>query len=260
MEQFCPIYYTTPANINTPGQPNIIRLFRNTADNLYYVKKSDGTIELFMSGGAGTPITLGVIPQGTGPSIADGTWHFEGNNLVPNVSGSNLGSPTNRINTIYLDSIIDYLTDINFRVGALVNFTFTNSSLFGVGIVSPMASIHNHSVLGDNDSTPNAYFENSNGDLMFTIWNGGSVDMGFNPGGNFGSVGIGIPHVGTSRLTIRGLTNNNTTFNLTSTDINDIVHFAVRDDGHIFMPNLPVAAAGLAAGELWNNAGVVNVI
>lgn len=32
-----------------------------------------------------------------------------------------------------------------------------------------------------------------------------------------------------------------------------------RKDGVIIMPNLPVAAAGLPSGSLWNNAGVVNV-
>lgn len=50
MEQFSPIYHTSPANINTPGQSNLIRLFRSTVDNLYYIKKSDGTFELFSTG------------------------------------------------------------------------------------------------------------------------------------------------------------------------------------------------------------------
>ena len=51
--------------------------------------------------GGSTPITLGVIPVGTGPSIADGTWSFVGNNLVPLTTGSDIGTDTLRAGTIY---------------------------------------------------------------------------------------------------------------------------------------------------------------
>jgi len=36
--------------------------------------------------------------------------------------------------------------------------------------------------------------------------------------------------------------------------------FTARNDGHIAMNQLPTSSAGLVAGELWNNAGVVNII
>jgi hypothetical protein len=36
--------------------------------------------------------------------------------------------------------------------------------------------------------------------------------------------------------------------------------FNVRDDGRINMGSLPLVPAGLAAGDLWNNAGVVNIV
>ena len=33
----------------------------------------------------------------------------------------------------------------------------------------------------------------------------------------------------------------------------------LRKDGEVFMPNLPTSITGLAAGQLWNNGGIVNV-
>jgi hypothetical protein len=36
--------------------------------------------------------------------------------------------------------------------------------------------------------------------------------------------------------------------------------FTARNDGHITMNQLPTSSAGLSAGELWNNAGVVNIV
>lgn len=36
--------------------------------------------------------------------------------------------------------------------------------------------------------------------------------------------------------------------------------FTARNDGHISMNQLPTSAAGLVAGELWNNGGVVNIV
>jgi hypothetical protein len=36
--------------------------------------------------------------------------------------------------------------------------------------------------------------------------------------------------------------------------------FTARNDGHIAMEQLPTSNAGLVAGELWNNAGVVNIV
>lgn len=37
-------------------------------------------------------------------------------------------------------------------------------------------------------------------------------------------------------------------------------YFQADSSGHIHMPGLPLAAAGLGAGELWNNGGVVNIV
>lgn len=48
-EQYSPIYHTDPAAIAIPKE-GVVRLFRNSVDDKYYVKKSDGTIELFSAG------------------------------------------------------------------------------------------------------------------------------------------------------------------------------------------------------------------
>ena len=36
--------------------------------------------------------------------------------------------------------------------------------------------------------------------------------------------------------------------------------FEIKANGRVLMPNLPTSAAGLSAGDLWNNAGVVNIV
>lgn len=48
-EQYAPIYHTVPSAIAIP-KDGVVRLFRNSVDDKYYVKKSDGTIELFSAG------------------------------------------------------------------------------------------------------------------------------------------------------------------------------------------------------------------
>lgn len=49
-EQFGLIYWINPTYIATPNTDEGLRIYRSTVDNLYYVKKSDGTSELFSAG------------------------------------------------------------------------------------------------------------------------------------------------------------------------------------------------------------------
>jgi len=37
-------------------------------------------------------------------------------------------------------------------------------------------------------------------------------------------------------------------------------NYAIKSDGNINMTNLPTSSAGLSAGDLWNNAGVINIV
>lgn len=49
-EQFGLIYWIDPIYIASPNTTQGLRIYRSTIDNLYYVKKSDGTSELFSAG------------------------------------------------------------------------------------------------------------------------------------------------------------------------------------------------------------------
>lgn len=49
-EQFGGIYWQNPNNISRPLNNTYVRLFRDLADNLYKIKKFDGSIELFATG------------------------------------------------------------------------------------------------------------------------------------------------------------------------------------------------------------------
>jgi hypothetical protein len=77
---------------------------------------------------ATTPITLNVIPRGTGPSIADGFWAFSAKDIYPLTPCSNIGLPTNRIQTLYMCSEIDYTSDLLFKTGANTVATITTDS------------------------------------------------------------------------------------------------------------------------------------
>jgi hypothetical protein len=37
-------------------------------------------------------------------------------------------------------------------------------------------------------------------------------------------------------------------------------NYAITTDGNVNMANLPTSSAGLSAGDLWNNAGVINIV
>lgn len=92
------LFYHIPSNlVSIPGVLPGIRLFRNTADDLYYIKKSDGTIELFGNGGGASgfnPYAIATIDI-TGLDDIDMT----GNTLngIINLTSTN---PTETINTI----------------------------------------------------------------------------------------------------------------------------------------------------------------
>lgn len=78
-----------------------------------------------------------------------------------------------------------------------------------------------------------------------------------------GNVHIGYDELvstNTTKLTIRSRNGLDDQYNLISEDdaLNPL--FRVRNDGVILMENLPIAAAGLPAGALWNNLGIINIV
>lgn len=81
---------------------------------------------------AAIPITNNIIPKGNGTSIVDGTWEFSVNDIIPTTTGSNIGSPTNRIGTIYMASTIDYATNLAWNsTSERMRLTTTGELLIG---------------------------------------------------------------------------------------------------------------------------------
>lgn len=80
-----------------------------------------------------TAISLNVIPVGTGTNIVNGTWKFATNDIYPITTGSNIGDATHRIGTIFMASVFDYATDINWFNGTSNTMTLTGTGRLGVG-------------------------------------------------------------------------------------------------------------------------------
>ncbi len=100
------------------------------------------------------PDVSGTFVLGTGTSpraarwtgtntIGDGTWEFSGNDYIPTTSGSNLGSATNTIDTIFMASTIDYGNDLTFVSSSSTRMTLTTGGNLGIGI-APAATSRLH--------------------------------------------------------------------------------------------------------------------
>lgn len=72
-------------------------------------------------------ITDDFMPRGTGTGIEDGTWLNVGNDIYPNVTGSNIGDSTHRIGTLYMSSNIDFSTNLLFASGGTTRLTLSTS-------------------------------------------------------------------------------------------------------------------------------------
>jgi hypothetical protein len=116
------------------------------------------------------PITLDVIPKGTGTSITDGSWSFAANDIIPNVSGSNIGDDTHRIGTVFMASNIDYANDLVWKSAGVDYMTLTTGGDLGIGVV-PVQKLD---VLGNiNVGLSNGYYLNN---LKFLSGNGLNSD------------------------------------------------------------------------------------
>jgi hypothetical protein len=89
-------------------------------------------------------ITIDYIPMGTGTSITDGTWYFSGNDIVPTVDGSNIGSdasPDQRIGTIYMASNIDYSSNLLFKASGTEKMRITTSGRLSIDTTTPRGKL-----------------------------------------------------------------------------------------------------------------------
>lgn len=53
---------------------------------------------------------------------------------------------------------------------------------------------------------------------------------------------------------------NGATHNLMNLQVGGVSRFRIRGNGQVNMANLPTSSAGLSAGDLWNNGGVLNIV
>jgi hypothetical protein len=88
-----------------------------------------------------TNITDDVIPRGTGTTIEDGTWTNVGNDLIPVTDGSNIGSATKGVGTLFMSSIIDYKSNLSFLNSASIKMTLTTGGELGIGSAPDASSI-----------------------------------------------------------------------------------------------------------------------
>jgi hypothetical protein len=118
----------------------------------------------------GVAITNDVIPKGNGVSIVDGSWSFAANDIIPNVSGSNIGDDTHRVDTIFMASNIDYANDLVWKSAGVDYMTLTTAGDLGIGVVVPTARLQisgidatnaNYALkVEDNVGTPILYSRN----------------------------------------------------------------------------------------------------
>ena len=83
-------------------------------------------------------ITDDRIPRGTGTTIEDGTWTMVGNDIAPVTDGSNIGTATEGIGTLYMASAIDYRSNLEFITSSTTVMTIGTNESVGIG-VSPSA-------------------------------------------------------------------------------------------------------------------------
>jgi hypothetical protein len=97
-----------------------------TGNHVWTLPNATGTIALTSDIPS---ITDDRIPRGTGTTVEDGTWTNVGNDLIPVTDGSNIGSATEGIGTLFMSSTIDYGSNLNFVNSATTHTTFgTNGS------------------------------------------------------------------------------------------------------------------------------------
>lgn len=167
----------TTADLSNPtADYMVVGVYQNGTNK----SKGDGTsyknyvisIAELLGGGSTTPIAPGVIPQGTGPSITNGKWAFSGNDIYPLAPCSNIGTPANRIQTIYMCSEIDYATDLIWK-STTERMRLTATGNLGIGIV-PTSPLH---VKGAGDYLGNPVFrvENLSNTAYATINDDGNM-------------------------------------------------------------------------------------
>jgi hypothetical protein len=87
-----------------------------------------------------------------------------------------------------------------------------------------------------------------------------STENGFAIGNVNSLLQIGGNFVPTARIHVKGLGATSATTSLLIQNSASATALQVRDDRVVIMPGLPTSAAGLPAGAIWNNLGVLNIV
>jgi hypothetical protein len=128
-----PIVMTSGDTLNfSVGSGGSLNSLTTTAPRTWNLPDASGTIAL-ISNIPSTAITLNVIPKGTGTGIADGSWQFSINDILPTTTGSNIGDATHRIGTIFMASVFDYINNLTFYNGTSTTMTLTTGGSLGIG-------------------------------------------------------------------------------------------------------------------------------
>ena len=155
-----PIIMTSGDTINfSVGSGGILNSLSTSVNQTWNLPDASGTIALLSNIPAPAPITINVIPKGTGTSITDGTWQFSGNDIIPTTTGSNIGDATHRIGTIFMASTFDYASDLNWVNGVNTHMTFTTTGRLGIGTILPLTNLN---VAADNGTAIIASIRYSN--------------------------------------------------------------------------------------------------
>lgn len=106
-------------------------------------------------------------------AVEFGTWQLIGNDLVPVTSGSNIGSASKTIDTIYMSSTIDYAGNISFINASTTRFLFTTDGKLSINLASSPASL---TVLGEGNTsgTTNLLLTNNLGQYLFEVKDDGT--------------------------------------------------------------------------------------
>jgi|GEM_PF-3689672 len=210
-------------------------------------------------------ITDDIIPRGTGTTVEDGTWTNVANDIIPVTNGSNIGSATKGVGTLFMASTIDYGSNLIFK-STTTKATLTTSGRFGVG-VDPLLQSHliqtetavgtggyyveTNTVAGVGFQTAFTFRNNLDGVVYYTlkrhntgnypivsinnttgtpVWNlsGSAIDNWFTGRMIFGDTS----GINNARVQIKGFGTSNA-LNLNVTNGSGVTGFDVRDDNRV---------------------------